>query len=96
MTIIRKVRVTASERIDEFNTTVLDVAVIDHNTDDPPASKQVGRSVTVEVEDDPTMEGDALEKWFNAFLEDVSVLILQEVIAKNPHDIYEQRYAHHG
>ena len=64
MAIVRKVVVTAAERIDD--STILDVAVIDHNTADPPASKQVGRSMTIEVEDDESQEGTTLEDWFDS------------------------------
>lgn len=94
MAIVRKVVVTAAERID--GSTILDVAVIDHNTADPPASKQVGQSMSIEVEDDPSLEGATLEDWFEMFLEDVRVLILQEVVPKNVYDIHTMRFAHHG
>ena len=94
MTIVRKVLVSAAERLDD--STLLDVVVIDHNTTDPPASKQVGQSITIEVEDDAAYEGATLEDWFEMLLDDVRVLILQEVVAKNVNDIFEQRFAHHG
>jgi hypothetical protein len=93
LAIVRKVVVTAAERIDD--STILDVAVIDHNTADPPASKQVGRSMTIEVEDDESQEGATLEDWFEILLEDVRALILSEVVAKNVHDIHTMRFAHH-
>lgn len=101
MAIIRKVLITGAERSldkkgNDLGSTILDVAVIDHNTADPPASLQVGQSITIEVEDDPSLEGTSLEDWFEMFLEDVRVLILQEIAVKNLDDIYEQRFAHHG
>jgi len=101
LAIIRKVLVTGAERpLDkkgkELGSTILDVAVVDHNTADPPASLQVGQSVTIEVEDDPSYEGATLEDWFEMFLEDVRVLILQEVAVKDLDGIYQERFAHHG
>jgi hypothetical protein len=94
MAIVRKVLVSASERIGD--STLLDIVVVDHNEADPPASKQVGQSMTIEVEDDPSYEGADLETWFEMLLEDVRVLILQEIVAKNVDDIFKQRFAHHG
>lgn len=105
MAIVRKVLVSGSERIPpvrgkfgkmSIGSTVLDVVVIDHNSTDPSASKQVGQSMTIEVEDDESYLGTDLENWFEMFLEDVRGLILQEIVAKNVNDIYEQRFAHHG
>ena len=52
--------------------------------------------MTIEVEDDESYLGTDLENWFEMFLEDVRGLILQEIVAKNVNDIYEQRFAHHG
>lgn len=82
MTIIRKVIINGAERHDDLSSTLLEVAIIDFDTADPPASKQVGQSFSIQVEDDDSYNGAKnLEEFLEMILEECRDLILSGVVA---------------
>ena len=92
MTIIRKAIINGAERLDELSSTLLEVALIDYNTADPPASQQVGRSMSIQVEDDEAYESaNDLEEFLEMVLEEVRDLILFGIVAKDLEEVVNRR-----
>ncbi|MEK9768329.1 MAG: hypothetical protein VW683_05340 [Betaproteobacteria bacterium] len=95
MAIVRKTVIFGSERTS--NSTILGIAVIDYNEADPPASKQVGQSMAIEVVDDPVWEQatftgpNAQEDHMDSILEDARELILKTVVAESLEEVAARR-----
>ena len=92
MAIVRKTEIYGSQRTED--STILGITVTDYNEADPPASQQVGQSLSIEIEDDPEYDTD--EKWLDSLLVDVHDLVLQTVEIRTLADLAENRMERRG
>ena len=91
MAIVRKVSISGTERTDD--STILEVALIDFNESDPPASLQVGQTMTVEVEDDLAYDQGTMDAWFEEILETVHELMLKTIVTSDLQAVAERSMA---